>query len=140
MTATEPARAPSRASGLLFGLGLGGFVDGIVLHQILQWHHIVSDVDRYPVTTVAGLEINTLSDGLFHRYNDQPPTTSSAPKTRNPTSHDTGPPRSSRTWCTPSRSGLAAMHGAAGARSSDRTSSPRTPATSATRTSDGDHR
>jgi hypothetical protein len=26
--------------GILLGLGLGGFVDGIVLHQILQWHHI----------------------------------------------------------------------------------------------------
>ncbi len=60
------ARPPSRASGLLYGLGLGGFVDGIVLHQILQWHHMVSDVPKYPVTTVAGLEMNTLADGLFH--------------------------------------------------------------------------
>ncbi|MGZ5240675.1 MAG: DUF2243 domain-containing protein, partial [Caldimonas sp.] len=25
------------AAGILFGLGLGGFFDGIVLHQILQW-------------------------------------------------------------------------------------------------------
>lgn len=50
--------------GVLAGVGLGGFFDGIVLHQILQWHHLVSDV--YPVTTVAGLELNTLGDGLFH--------------------------------------------------------------------------
>lgn len=50
--------------GVLAGLGLGGFFDGIVLHQILQWHHMVSN--RYPVTTLAGLEINTLGDGLFH--------------------------------------------------------------------------
>jgi uncharacterized membrane protein len=57
---------PSRASGLLYGLGLGGFVDGIVLHQVLQWHHMVSDVDAYPTDTVAGLEVNTLADGLFH--------------------------------------------------------------------------
>jgi hypothetical protein len=35
---------PSKVFGLLYGLGLGGFVDGIVLHQILQWHHMVSDV------------------------------------------------------------------------------------------------
>jgi len=48
------------------GIGLGGFVDGIVLHQILQWHHMVSHVDRYPVTTLAGLEANTLADGFFH--------------------------------------------------------------------------
>ena len=59
-------RAPSTASGLLFGLGLGGFVDGIVLHQILQWHHMLSSVEDYPVTTVAGLEVNTLADGFFH--------------------------------------------------------------------------
>jgi uncharacterized membrane protein len=51
---------------LLLGIGLGGFFDGIVLHQILQWHHMLSDHGDYPVTTVAGLEINTLWDGLFH--------------------------------------------------------------------------
>lgn len=53
-------------AGLLFGLGLGGFFDGIVLHQLLQWHHMLSDHGDYPVTTVAGLEVNTLWDGLFH--------------------------------------------------------------------------
>jgi uncharacterized membrane protein len=64
---TEPAsRAPSKASGLLFGVGLGGFVDGIVLHQLLQWHHMVTDVGDYPMTTVAGLEVNILFDGFFH--------------------------------------------------------------------------
>jgi uncharacterized membrane protein len=55
-----------RLSGILLGLGLGGFFDGIVLHQLLQWHHMVSHVDDYPMTTVAGLEDNTLADGLFH--------------------------------------------------------------------------
>ncbi|WP_346623580.1 DUF2243 domain-containing protein [Blastococcus montanus] len=57
---------PTRATGLLYGLGFGGFVDGIVLHQILQWHHMVSDVDGWAPTTLAGLEINTLADGFFH--------------------------------------------------------------------------
>jgi len=52
--------------GLLLGVGLGGFVDGIVLHQILQWHHLLTSVDGYPATTVGGLEANTLADGLFH--------------------------------------------------------------------------
>ncbi len=28
------------SAGLLFGLGLGGFFDGIVLHQVLQWREI----------------------------------------------------------------------------------------------------
>src|SRR4051812_8448712 len=64
---TSPAAGPppSPASGLLLGLGLGGFVDGIGLHQIMQWHHMVSDVSGYPVDTVAGLQVNTLADGLF---------------------------------------------------------------------------
>lgn len=55
-------------AGILFGIGLGGFFDGIVLHQILQWHHLLSDHGDYPVTTVAGLEVNTLWDGLFHSF------------------------------------------------------------------------
>ena len=60
------AALPPRTSGLLFGLGLGGFVDGIVLHQILQWHHMVSSVDGASPATLAGLELNTLADGFFH--------------------------------------------------------------------------
>jgi uncharacterized membrane protein len=60
------SQPPPTVSGLLYGLGLGGFIDGIVLHQILQWHHMVSDLSRYPVSTIAGLEVNTLADGFFH--------------------------------------------------------------------------
>jgi uncharacterized membrane protein len=60
------AVATVRAPGILLGIGLGGFVDGIVLHQILQWHHLLSDTASYADTTVAGLEDNTLADGLFH--------------------------------------------------------------------------
>jgi uncharacterized membrane protein len=51
-------------AGLFLGLGLGGLFDGIVLHQILQWHHMVSE--QYPVTTLKNFELNTLLDGLFH--------------------------------------------------------------------------
>lgn len=52
------------AAGLLFGLGLGGFFDGIVFHQLLQWHHLVSH--RRPPTDLAALQFNTLWDGVFH--------------------------------------------------------------------------
>jgi uncharacterized membrane protein len=62
----EEARSRPRAPGILIGIGLGGFVDGIVLHQILQWHHLLSSEGDYPKTTVRGLEDNTLADGLFH--------------------------------------------------------------------------
>ena len=51
---------------ILLGVGLGGLLDGIVLHQILQWHHMLSSTEDHPMTSVAGLETNTLADGLFH--------------------------------------------------------------------------
>jgi uncharacterized membrane protein len=56
-------------AGLVLGLGLGGFVDGIVLHQILQWHHMLTDYGNhasFPATTVSSLEDNVVWDGLFH--------------------------------------------------------------------------
>jgi uncharacterized membrane protein len=53
------------SAGVLFGLGLGGFFDGIILHQILQWHHMLTSAG-YPADSVRNLEINTLFDGVFH--------------------------------------------------------------------------
>lgn len=54
----------TRLPSFLLGLGFGGFIDGIVLHEILQWHHMLSDVE--PTDTVAGLELNVVADGFFH--------------------------------------------------------------------------
>ena len=51
-------------AGILLGIGLGGFVDGIVFHQILQTHSMLSA--RVPRTSVANLEINMFWDGIFH--------------------------------------------------------------------------
>ena len=62
----EMATTRPRAPGILLGIGLGGFVDGIFLHQILQWHHMLTSEGSYPKTTLAGLETDTLWDGLFH--------------------------------------------------------------------------
>ena len=62
MLRTQVPRAPA----LVLGLGLGGFLDGIVLHQVLQWHHILTSTGDHPMSTVAGLEANTLADGIFH--------------------------------------------------------------------------
>jgi uncharacterized membrane protein len=56
---------PLITAGVLLGIGLGGFVDGIVLHQMLQWHHMLTSFG-YPATTVENLEINTRWDGIFH--------------------------------------------------------------------------
>jgi uncharacterized membrane protein len=55
-----------RAPGFVMGLGLGGLLDGVVLHQILQWHHMLTGTGDQPADTVAGLEANTLADGFFH--------------------------------------------------------------------------
>jgi uncharacterized membrane protein len=58
-------RRPLMVGGIWLGLGLGGFFDGIVFHQILQWHHMLTSAG-YPATSVANLNLNTLADGLFH--------------------------------------------------------------------------
>jgi uncharacterized membrane protein len=52
------------SAGILFGLGLGAFFDGIVLHQLLQWHHMLSS--WYPINSIENLKFNTLWDGIFH--------------------------------------------------------------------------
>ncbi|WP_375257428.1 DUF2243 domain-containing protein [Citreimonas sp.] len=69
MTAADTPRTAGAefptAAGIFFGLGIGGFFDGIVLHQILQWHHMATSAG-VSADTVEGLRRNTLFDGLFH--------------------------------------------------------------------------
>jgi uncharacterized membrane protein len=64
MTNREFPRFRPSIAGLLLGLGLGGFLDGILLHQIFQWHNMLSAVD--PPTTMAAMRRNMTADGLFH--------------------------------------------------------------------------
>jgi uncharacterized membrane protein len=57
-------RRPLIMASLLLGTGLGGFADGIVFHQLLQTHSMLSaKVSR---ATVVGLETNMFWDGMFH--------------------------------------------------------------------------
>lgn len=68
-----PARSESRASracsrrfrrgAFLVGFGLGGFFDGIVLHQILQWHHLLSAIETGALGSLRG---QVIADGVFH--------------------------------------------------------------------------
>lgn len=61
-----PARPFPTAPGFLLGVAVAGFFDGIVLHQILQWHHMIC-IERHCVaTTVATLRRQAFTDGLFH--------------------------------------------------------------------------
>ena len=54
----------SRTPGIVLGVGLGGFADVIVLHQIAQWHAMGSSV--VPPTTMAAMRQNMAWDGWFH--------------------------------------------------------------------------
>lgn len=55
---------PLLAAGIVMGVGLGGFVDGIVLHQLLQWHNMLSA--RVPPVDLVAMKYNMMFDGLFH--------------------------------------------------------------------------
>ena len=56
---TEVRRRHAWAGGVL-GFALGGFFDGILLHQILQWHHLLSAIDR------EDIRFQVAADGYFH--------------------------------------------------------------------------
>jgi uncharacterized membrane protein len=51
-----------RWAALSLGFGLGGFFDGILLHQVLQWHHLLSGLE----SARGDLPFLILTDGLFH--------------------------------------------------------------------------
>lgn len=55
---------PLVTSGVFMGIGLGGFFDGILFHQLLQIHNMLSA--KFPKTSIANMEINMFWDGLFH--------------------------------------------------------------------------
>lgn len=67
----EMNEAPSHAGPLiagatLIGVGMGGFVDGILFHQILQWHHMLST--PLPPTDLVNVKVNIWSGtGCFTR-------------------------------------------------------------------------
>ncbi|SDJ83132.1 DUF2243 domain-containing protein [Sediminibacillus albus] len=46
-------------SGILFGIGMVAFIDEMVFHQLLHWHHF------YDKSTTA---IGLVSDGIFHAF------------------------------------------------------------------------
>lgn len=49
---------------MLLGLGLGGFLDGIVFHQILQLHSMLSA--RLPQDNLVNVKVSMVWDGFFH--------------------------------------------------------------------------
>jgi uncharacterized membrane protein len=59
-------RGPLLAAGIFLGTGLGAFVDGIALHQILQWHNMLASV--LPPVDLVSAKVNMFWDGLFHAF------------------------------------------------------------------------
>jgi uncharacterized membrane protein len=57
---------PLTTAAMVIGIGLGGFIDGVVLHQILQWHEMLSA--KIPNTEYIGKSINMFWDGIFHFF------------------------------------------------------------------------
>jgi uncharacterized membrane protein len=57
---------PLLASGILMGIGMGGFVDGILFHQVFQLHSMLSA--KLPQTSLVNVEISMVWDGLFHAF------------------------------------------------------------------------
>ena len=51
---------PYRWAGFLLGFALGGFFDGVLLHQILQWHHLLSAIEG------TDIRFQVAADGYFH--------------------------------------------------------------------------
>ncbi len=62
MHPSTATRRPLLAAGVV-GFALGGFFDGILLHQVLQWHHFLS---LLPGERWRDLRQQVLADGLFH--------------------------------------------------------------------------
>lgn len=54
------------SAGILIGTGMGGFVDGIALHQIFQWHNMLSSVQ--PPVDLVTMKYNMVWDGFFHTF------------------------------------------------------------------------
>lgn len=68
MSRTIPHPTVERPLGRAWGAGLigfafGGFFDGILLHQIFQWHHLLSGLDD---PAAPDLRFQVVADGLFH--------------------------------------------------------------------------
>ncbi len=65
--ASDPTnRRPLLTAGTFLGIGMGGFVDGIVFHQLLQTHNMLSA--RLPKDNVVNMQVNMFWDGLFHVF------------------------------------------------------------------------
>lgn len=57
---------PLITSSMVLGIGLGGFIDGIMFHQIFQAHNMLSN--KISATDYVGKSVNMFWDGIFHFF------------------------------------------------------------------------
>ncbi len=57
---------PLSTASTVLGIGIGGFIDGIVFHQILQWHEMLSN--KIPPVNLLAKSVNMFWDGIFHGF------------------------------------------------------------------------
>jgi uncharacterized membrane protein len=57
---------PLVTASVTLGIGIGGFIDGTILHQVLQWHEMLSN--KIPPLTLINKSVNMFWDGIFHLF------------------------------------------------------------------------
>jgi uncharacterized membrane protein len=63
---SDQNRRPLISAGTILGIGLGGFVDGILFHQLLQVHSMLSA--RRPQDTIINIQVSMVWNGIFHSF------------------------------------------------------------------------
>lgn len=57
---------PLVRAGIVLGMGFAGLADGIVLHQILGWHHLICFSVYCQPASIEQLQLENTQDGFFH--------------------------------------------------------------------------
>jgi uncharacterized membrane protein len=53
-------------AGIVLGIGFGGFIDSFMLHMILQWHHMLSNI--IPPDSMENTHRLMMTDGMFDAF------------------------------------------------------------------------
>jgi uncharacterized membrane protein len=62
--ATQVSHPKAQRAALVLGIGLGSYIDGMVLHQIVQWHNML--VNWMPPPTLDTMHVHMVWDGPFY--------------------------------------------------------------------------
>lgn len=57
---------PLLVAGVILGTAFAAFFDGIVLHQLLGWHHMICQETHCDPVSISDLQAKQVADGWFH--------------------------------------------------------------------------